>query len=264
MEKMCLAPGLREKLRKSWEEAGHIQAGSSTWLCAGSGLWDLGKVPMDLQSWCPGGLNSDSWASGDLNSPQMVAHLMPNSYKPLWEVTGVGRPEGVTQPLRHHPLPTVPVAILSSQGFYLWFPIPPFPNPCPHTHTLALSLNKRLKLAQCGLDHERHGKLRRSFPSFYYILEFVWHTTGSRWAICFLSFFCVLVNPMSPCASPLSTLMMPRLAGTTPLLLHLPSALITDYFTVILCLYYVALTSSQGSNIIPHRLCAPLSGSSPW
>lgn len=34
----------------------------------------------------------------------------------------------------------------------------------------------------------------------------------------------------------LSTLMMPHLAGTSPLLLHLPSILVTEYFTLIVCL----------------------------
>lgn len=202
--------------------------------------------------------------------PEQSPYGSPSGAKLLQTTVGsglvLGSPEGVTQPLRHHPLPTAPVAILSSQGLDLWLLILPIPQPLstqtpgpPHP---PLSLKRDwLKLVQCGLDHEKHGKLRRSFPHFHYILRFVWCTTGSRWAICFLRFFCIPVNPMSyPVAVTLcfslSTLMTPRLAETTPLLLYLPLAPITDYFTVIVCLYYVALTSSQGSSIIPHRHCA--------
>lgn len=93
-------------------------------------------MPMGLQTWCPGSVSSGSWASRVLNSPYMVAQLVQSTYNPLWKSQVLGSPEGVSQPLRPHPLPSAPFAIPSSQALDLQHPIssPPFPHPTL-THT---------------------------------------------------------------------------------------------------------------------------------
>ncbi|KAF5912667.1 hypothetical protein HPG69_007656 [Diceros bicornis minor] len=58
--------------------------------------------------------------------------------------------------------------------------------------------------------------------------------------------------------------MLPCLAGTTPLFLRQPSALVVGCSTRILCLYQLAFTSHGRGSIRPSKPRATFWGFSPW
>ena len=111
---------------------------------------------------------------------------------------------------------------------------------------------------------------------FYSHLSVVWRTTSRIWATCFVSFVshtapsaasaaparCLAM--CGPCTPP-PAMLFHHLAGTTPLLLHLPWALGAGSSTGILGLYRLVYTSSpRGGTPSRRPLAEPLWGSLPW
>ena len=144
-EKVHLALGLTEKLKRSPAEVGHIQAGFM-WLqhSASGRLWPPGPregadgpaelVPRrcELQQ-----LGLRGPEQSPYGGPSGIKHLQPTA-----ESQVLGILKGVRKQLRPHTLPFTHFAIPSSQVLNLWHPLSPAPSaslhkPQPH---LPLSL----------------------------------------------------------------------------------------------------------------------------
>lgn len=183
----------------------------------------------------------------------MVAHLLPNTCHPQWEVSAA------RESRRGHALgPALCPRVCHVRAERI-FSVTRIPWTCHKCQAESSSL-------QCVFDHERSQKLGRRSPSFTFYSQGIWRTICPIWAI-----YCVNLFPRSAAGTRWAVArwfcavgMPSHLAGATQPPQLLLYTLAAGCSTRTECLYHLALTSRRKVGTQSSRLGTPAWASYPW